>query len=593
MGRRPPQGRPWIELMISSLKDTDTCIFELTRATHRAIVLCWLLNFACTPSAAGVEINQVAGNLITFNTNGAWSWYMDERVIVDTTAGKLLMSSAADASGTDGGSRNGDIDVVSYDLTSGQTNRFVLHAGLGADDHDAAALLIRPDGRYLAMYTRHNADKISHYRISTNPHDATSWGAEQDFDWSTTPGSDFNVTYSNLFYLPAENRTYNFARANNRSPNMMISSNNGSTWTYGGNLVFNPTFVGYVNGYFKYASNGVDRIDFIGTEYHPRDFNNSIYAGYIKGGQMFRTDGTLVDSNIFDNNAPNQTALMTVFQSDPEDGNQVNTRAWTTDLQIDSNGNPYAIFTTRRDDIPVNTNGYNDHRFWYARFDGTQWNVHELAKAGARLYPAEQDYTGLVALDPFDPNHLYISSTIDPRNDTNLNFHEIFEGTTTDGGANWNWTPITFNSTADNVRPIVPIWDATHTALTWMRGKYNSQVDYDMDIVGLTSFGPLQGYIFGDLNSDHMFDITDFSIYISYMYTNLSALTPEEAYARGDLNGDFKNDANDFILFRAAYNAEHGAGAFEAALAGVPEPTTMSLLLIVGALADVRRRRQM
>ena len=434
------------------------------------------------------------------------------------------------------------------------------------------------------MYTRHNADKISYYRISTNPHDATSWGAEQSFNWATTPNSDFNVTYSNLFYLSAENRTYNFARANNRSPNMMVSSNNGSTWTYGGNLVFNPGFVGYVNGYFKYASNGIDRIDFIATEHHPRDFNNNIYHGYIKNGQMFRSDGTQVDANIFDNSAPNQTVLTKVFQSDPENGGQVNTRAWTTDLQVDSSGNPYAIFTTRRDDIPVNTNGYNDHRFWYARYNGTQWNVHQLAKAGARLYPSEQDYTGLVALDPSDPNRLFISSTIDPRDDTNMLKHEIFEGRTTNGGANWTWTPITFNSQSDNIRPIVPIWDANHTALTWMRGTYSSQLNYDMDIVGLTSFGPLQGQVLGDLNGDHMLDLADFTIYATNMYTNLAGLTQPQAYARGDLNGDFKNDGTDFVLFRGAYNETLGDGAFEAALASVPEPSAIVLLTVAGVI---------
>ena len=563
-----------------------------TRMTIRLIALCCLLHLTTAQLAGAEEINQVAGNLITFNTNGGWSWYQDERVIVDAAAGKLLMSSAADVSGTDGAARNGDIDVVSHDIASGQTNRFVLHAGLGADDHNAAALLVRQDGRYLAMYTRHNADKISYYRISTNPHDATSWGAEQSFNWATTPNSDFNVTYSNLFYLSAENRTYNFARANNRSPNMMVSSNNGSAWTYGGNLVFNPGFVGYVNGYFKYASNGVDRIDFIATEHHPRDFNNNIYHGYIRNGQMFRSDGTQLDANIFDNSAPNQTALTKVFQSDPETGSQVNTRAWTTDLQVDSSGNPYAIFTTRRDDIPVNTNGYNDHRFWYARYNGTQWNVHQLAKAGARLYPSEQDYTGLVALDPFDPNRLFISSTIDPRDDTNMPKHEIFEGETADGGASWTWTPITFNSQMDNIRPIVPIWDATHIALTWMRGTYSSQLNYDMDIAGLTSFGPLQGQVLGDVNGDHMLNLDDFIIYIANMHTNLGGLTAAQAYARGDLNGDLKNNAADFILFRGAYNDTTGDGAFEAALASVPEPGVTCLLLIVWISTGPRWRRK-
>jgi hypothetical protein len=564
---------------------------QRTNMILRASALGCLLRLTVVQLASAEEINQVAGALITFNTNGGWSWYQDERVIVDATAGKMLMSSAADVSGTDGAARNGDIDVVSHDIASGQTNRFVLHAGLGADDHNAAALLVRQDGRYLAMYTRHNADKISFYRVSTNPHDATTWGAEQSFNWATTPNSDFNVTYSNLFYLSAENRTYNFARANNRSPNMLISANNGTTWTYGGSLVFNPGFVGYVNGYFKYASNGIDRIDFIATEHHPRDFNNNIYHGYIKNGQMFRSDGTQVDANIFDNSPPNQTVLTKLFQSDPENGSQVNTRAWTTDLHVDSSGKPYAIFTTRRDDIPVNTNGYNDHRFWYARYDGTQWNVHELAKAGARLYPSEQDYTGLVALDPFNPNRLFISSTIDPRDDTNMPKHEIFEGQTTNGGVTWTWTPITYNSQADNIRPIVPIWDATHTALTWMRGTYSSQLNYDMDIVGLTSFGPLQGQVLGDLNGDHMLDILDFTIYAANMYTNLVGLTPEQAYGRGDLNGDLKNNGTDFVIFRGAYNDMNGDGAFEAALASVPEPSAILLCTVAVVVIGARRRR--
>jgi hypothetical protein len=280
-----------------------------------------------------------------------------------------------------------------------------------------------------------------------------------------------------------------------------------------------------------------------------------------------------------------------LFQSDPENGSQVNTRAWTTDLHVDSSGKPYAIFTTRRDDIPVNTNGYNDHRFWYARYDGTQWNVHELAKAGARLYPSEQDYTGLVALDPFNPNRLFISSTIDPRDDTNMPKHEIFEGQTTNGGVTWTWTPITYNSQADNIRPIVPIWDATHTALTWMRGTYSSQLNYDMDIVGLTSFGPLQGQVLGDLNGDHMLDILDFTIYAANMYTNLVGLTPEQAYGRGDLNGDLKNNGTDFVIFRGAYNDMNGDGAFEAALASVPEPSAILLCTVAVVVIGARRRR--
>jgi hypothetical protein len=139
----------------------------------------------------------------------------------------------------------------------------------------------------------------------------------------------------------------------------------------------------------------------------------------------------------------------------------------------------------------------------------------------------------------------------------------------------------------------VPIWDADHTALVWMRGKYNSQLNYDMDIVGLTAFGPLEGFILGDLNDDHVLNLVDFSTYISYMHTNLSGLSAAEAYARGDLNGDFKNDGHDFILFRGSYNDENGAGAFEAALGGVPEPGATGVLVVAGIVLNSgwRRRR--
>lgn len=441
----------------------------------------------------GEEINQVAGDLIVLNTNGAWSWYMDERVILDVAAGKLLASSVADASGTDGPNRNGDIDVISYDLNTRQATHFVLHESLDADDHNAAALVVRPDGRYLAVYTRHNADKTIHFRVSTNPHDASSWGPHQTFDFNTTPGSDFNVTYSNLFYLSAEDRTYNFVRANNRSPNMMLSNNGGSSWTYGGKLLTSPVNVGYVNGYLKYASNGVDRIDFIATEHHPRDFNNNIYHGYIQGGKMYRSDSSLVDNHIFDNSAPNQTSLTRVFNSDPEDGSQNYSRAWTTDLCLDSSRKPYALFTARANDVPVNTSGYNDHRLFYARYNGTQWEVHQVAKMGARLYASEQDYTGLAAIDPRDPNTIFVSTTFDPRDETELGVHEIFKGVTGDGGATWMWAPITLDSEMDNLRPTVPVSDADHTALVWMRGTYRSMFDYDLDIVAVVNSGPLRG----------------------------------------------------------------------------------------------------
>jgi MYXO-CTERM domain-containing protein len=58
----------------------------------------------------------------------------------------------------------------------------------------------------------------------------------------------------------------------------------------------------------------------------------------------------------------------------------------------------------------------------------------------------------------------------------------------------------------------------------------------------------------------------------------------------GDLNSDQKVDLADFRLFKESFPG--GVAAFEAALAGVPEPSGGVLaILAMGGLAHGRRRR--
>jgi hypothetical protein len=104
-----------------------------------------------------------------------------------------------------------------------------------------------------------------------------------------------------------------------------------------------------------------------------------------------------------------------------------------------------------------------------------------MAYAGTRLHPGEDDYTGLVALDPKDPGVVYIATDADPVRSTPLvsaadgaRHHELFRGTSDDGGRTWRWAPITSDSPVDNLRPIVPKWDDRRTALVWMRGTYRN-----------------------------------------------------------------------------------------------------------------------
>jgi hypothetical protein len=439
-------------------------------------------------SGSGVERaeNFIAGNLVTLNDNGAWCWFQGERAVIDTDRGTLLLSSVACSEGVDGAERTGDVDVAIYPLGLGIPGRFVLHHNLQRqDDHNSAGLLIRPDGKYLAMYTRHSQSAISYWRVSSRAHDAREWRDEKTFDWSPNliPNGGDHVTYSNLFHLSAENRTYNFARAVNLDPSILVSNDSGESWSYGGKLLTLKKF-GYVNGYVKYASDGVDRIDFITTEHHPRDFNNSVFHGYLQGGKLHRSDGTVVDENVLDDIGHPNNELTPVFIADSEiDGNPM-THGWIVDIRLDAGGHPCAIISARANDVPENTN-FNDHRFLYARFDGSKWNLHELAKAGARLWTDEQDYTGLAALNPNDCKTVYISTTVDPDTGAALKMHEIFKGETQDDGVTWAWTTVTQNSSVDNLRPVIPPWTPGNIAVIWFRGSMRRSQLYDCAVVGI------------------------------------------------------------------------------------------------------------
>ena len=450
-----------------------------------------------TPPPPPTPKDIVNGNLILFNDNGAWCWYQDERAVVDSANGRLIVGSVASGSGVGGSPRNGAIEAVIYEIGTGARSRWVLSTRFGCDDHNAPAFLVRPDGKYLAIYAGHNNDMFNYYRI----YDGAVWQAELGFDWNAEiPGGCVNtVSYSNPHFLAAENRTYNFARCDDyRSPHFMVSTNYGDSWAFGGQLVTAVTNVGYNSGYFRYSCDGVDRIDFICTEAHPRDVLTSIYHGYISNGMSFRTDGSVVDTNIFDQVCPVAADFQLVFSNGTVlPPGMTNYRCWNSDVQRYPDGTIACIIHARINQFA--SGGYPDtvdpnHSFFYCRYDGTNWRATYLCQAGYKLYSAEADYVGLGCLDPSDPNTIYISTRYDPRavvpgvTDTNppySAFREIWKGVTTNNGLSFTWTQITMDSVRDNCRPHMPVWDANNKVLLWWRGTYNSAQSYDAAVVGI------------------------------------------------------------------------------------------------------------
>ena len=65
--------------------------------------------------------------------------------------------------------RWGSVEIAVYDVATTKVATTVLHPHLEQGDHDAPAFLVRLDGRYLAVYSKHAAERkcITAFRSRT------------------------------------------------------------------------------------------------------------------------------------------------------------------------------------------------------------------------------------------------------------------------------------------------------------------------------------------------------------------------------------------------------------------------------------------
>lgn len=530
------------------------------------------ISLSCILPSIASAADEVLGGLITFKQNGGWCWFSNDAAIVHND--RLIIGSVAGVTNAFGA--GGDIQMTSWNRATQTTTQTLLAPALQRDDHNNPSFLVRPDGRLLVTYQKHGSDDLLRWRIS-NTTDFNSFGAEKTLD--VNPDNNYGNTYSNLYYLPTENRVYSFSRAVQYDPNYAYSDDQGDTFTYGDrHIIWNNTNGGG-RPYARYASNKVDRIWFQITDDHPRNYGNSIYTGYVQGGNMYNATGTLLGPLY----TPGVTAVTPASFTRVYAGDN-NHRGWTTDIEIDkSTGNPFMAFSVREI-----VNSVTTLKYYYSRFNGTTWETNPLAYAGNYLYAAENDYTGLVALDPNDPNTLFISTDVDPATGAAIGTgkHEIYKGVTTNNGATWTWSAITSNSSVDNIRPIVPDWESEERALLWLRGTYNTYTNYDMAVVGQIHYEP------GDTNGDRNVNFDD----LLTLAQNYESPGPR-IWADGDFTADGVVGFDDLLLLAQHYDGAAGLSGdtlsdafvadFALARSLVPEPT--GALLLLGA---IRRRRR-
>lgn len=394
--------------------------------------------------------------------NGAWTWFNDERALLTDS---LLYIGYVDTAG-----------YTSVSVHSMKTKKEIQTSRLGSfkekDDHNNPAFAQLGDGSILATYAPHNSQPFWYWRFATvTESGSVTWSHEHK-----TEQLDASATYSNLFLLTGENgRLYNFYRGINFDPVFVISDDEDQNWSAEQHFISSggPRTRPYV----KYASNGIDRIDMLFTQAHPRDAETNIYHAYYQDGNMYQSNGSRIQSLPGKEISPMPVEEGTLIYDADENG-----RAWVWDLEYDTEGSPVAVFVSAAD----STTG-NDLRYHYARWDETEnrWNEQEIAYAGTHLYDGENHYAGGITLDPADPNTVYTSSDIHPATGDPTEHYQIYRGVTSDKGRNWEWTVITPDAKEDNIRPYVPRSEEKYHAVLWLRGRYTSYQDYNTDIIGL------------------------------------------------------------------------------------------------------------
>ena len=350
------------------------------------------------------------------------------------------------------------------------------------------------DGRLLAIYARHSSAQTFSYRLSltANPVTPAAWGPEQ-----TLPATGAGLTYANPYQLAAEaGKVYDFSRDLNFNPTVFTSTDSGATWSTP--TLFIKTGTSSIRPYVKYGSDYFDRIDFLYTDGHPRDINNSLYHAYYRAGGLFRSDGSLLKSfgaiPLLHDSGERGTVIYQYNTAETSDFNDhiPSGRAWCWEIVTQTTNGPACVFTVQRDAVMGSDWTGDRIYYFYARWNGTNWQRRFIAQAGRPLYSSEDDYAGGIALDPEDPSVVYISSdAASPFNLTTISnvplaaHYELFKGVTANGGLSFTWTQITSNSTTDNLRPYVPRNRRGVSALIWFRGSYPTFTSFNTSVVGL------------------------------------------------------------------------------------------------------------
>lgn len=431
----------------------------------KRLLVIFLFGFVTAAKAQKISAKHP---IITFAEDGAWLWFNDQNILVDKEA---MYIGCEDSKGYS------SVAVYQFSANGNQNSVYPLSTFSARDDHNYPALLKLTNGDILATYSKNPSRKM-YYRIAKistgiSIKKQLTWDAEKIIDL------DNGMSYNNCMMLTAEaNRIYNWYSIFTGSPSIISSDDQGESWSK--DFSYMKAGKNHSSPYLKYSTDGKDRVDILYTDGHPRnEAKNNIYHIFYRKENFYKSDGTLIKSL-------NNARLNPI---DPADGTKIydgtqQGPGWVWDIEYNHYKNPVAVYISAAD-----FSEGNDLRYRYAKWDAVkkQWNERQIAYAGNHLYVPENHFAGGVTIDPENTNLVYISTNVNPYTGKLLqnNHYQIFCGVTKNDGATFTWEQLTFDSTRDNLRPIVPRNHPAKICVLWLSGLYKSSLNFKTKVEGI------------------------------------------------------------------------------------------------------------
>lgn len=398
----------------------------------------------------------------TVAEEGAWCWFADPRAThYENASGTINMSYIGYID------VHGNIKASQFNWLTQEKHDVLVRSYFQPDDHNNPTFLVLPDERVLIIYSRHTDEPAFYYRVSTKPGDITSLGEEKCLKTAN------NTTYPSPFIMSEDpEHWYLCWRGINWHPTIarltLPDAQGDCRFDWGPYQMVQSTGA---RPYAKYYSNGKDKLYVTYTTGHPdNEQPNWLYFNVIninKGGEPTLSDikgnrlSTIKDGPF----RVNKTAAYKEQYPFSVVDAPADIRDWVWQIALDKQERPCIAM------VKIN-GGKNQHEYYYGKWTGESWRLTDLADGGGKFHMSntEHCYSGGEALDPQDPNNIYLSI---PTQGMNGTVYEIWKYRLDDFGQILQREQVTKNSFKNNVRPyVLPASQGTPLRLCWMNGEY-------------------------------------------------------------------------------------------------------------------------